>query len=91
VRLALEKVEHEGRCMASSVRRRFHAEVAGSCCAFALAALTALWPDWIERLFGVDPDKGSGSLEWAVVFATFVLAVVLVIAARADWRRLRMS
>jgi hypothetical protein len=33
----------------------------------ALAALTAAVPDWIEAVFGLDPDAGSGATEWIVV------------------------
>jgi hypothetical protein len=29
------------------------------------AVLAAIWPTWIEA-FGVDPDRGDGSLEWAI-------------------------
>lgn len=32
----------------------------------ALVALTIAVPDWIEAVFGVDPDAGSGALEWLI-------------------------
>jgi len=38
--------------------------------------------DWIEQLFGIDPDMGSGSLEMLIAGAV-VLVVVGVVAARA--------
>lgn len=37
--------------------------------------------DWIEQLFGIDPDMGSGSLEMLIAGAV-VLVVVGVILAR---------
>ncbi len=44
--------------------------------------------DFIERIFGVSPDGGTGSLEW-LYFASLVLAVALVIYALYCRRRLR--
>jgi hypothetical protein len=42
--------------------------------AFAvLAGLTAVAPQWIEAATGLDPEGGSGTLEWLVV-ACFGLA-----------------
>lgn len=37
--------------------------------------------DWIERLFGIDPDMGSGSLELLIAGAV-VLVVVGIVAMR---------
>ena len=37
--------------------------------------------DWIEQLFGIDPDMGSGSLELLIAGA-IVLVVVGVVATR---------
>ena len=44
--------------------------------------------DFIERIFGVSPDGGNGSLEW-LYFASLVFAVALVIYALYRRRRLR--
>jgi hypothetical protein len=33
----------------------------------ALALLTAVAPSWIEDVLGIDPDGGSGLVEWLVV------------------------
>jgi hypothetical protein len=52
-----------------------------------LAVLTLVWPDWIEGIFGVDPDGGSGALEWAIVAALMSTALVATMLARADLRR----
>ena len=54
----------------------------------ALFALTLVWRDWIEEVFGVDPDAGSGALEWAIVAGLAMLAIVLALGACHEWRRL---
>ena len=52
-----------------------------------LLLLTVLWKDWIEIAFRVDPDAGSGALEWSIVAITLLLTVAFVMLARAEWRR----
>ncbi|MDJ0336002.1 hypothetical protein QMG83_12275 [Salinibacterium sp. G-O1] len=41
-----------------------------------LAIVTAMYPPWIEAVFGIDPDQGSGALEWALVAAFGVVALI---------------
>jgi hypothetical protein len=52
------------------------------CCAATLA-----WPTWIETVFGIDPDAGSGSLEFTLTAATAAGAVAFAVLARHEWRR----
>ena len=54
----------------------------------ALAVITAVVPDWIEVVFGIGPDGGSGSVEWLIVAALGVLAVLL---GALGYRDRRMS
>jgi hypothetical protein len=61
-------------------------EVALALAAGVAALLTLLWKDWIELVFGVDPDRHSGSLEWLVASALLAAAVGLSLAARREWR-----
>jgi hypothetical protein len=53
-----------------------------------LFVVTLITREWIELLFGVDPDGGDGSLEWAIVAVLAVLTVAFAALARAEWRRL---
>jgi hypothetical protein len=52
-----------------------------------LGLVTVVWQDWIEAVFGVDPDGGDGSVEWAIVVLLFAATVAFTLMARADWRR----
>jgi hypothetical protein len=70
-------------------RIRFWIELVIAGAATLLGMLTLVWPDWIEGVFGVDPDNYSGDLEWLVVVALFVVAAVMAGAARFEWRRLQ--
>ena len=49
--------------------------------AAVLFVVTALWKDWIEILFGVDPDAGSGALEWMIPTLFLVAALLLSVSA----------
>lgn len=55
----------------------------------ALAVLTLIVPDWIEVVFGVEPDAGSGSLEWAIALVFGVLAVLSGLLGRRQLRAAR--
>jgi hypothetical protein len=75
----------------SNVRMRFWVEAGlATLCGF-LAILTLFTRDWIEALTGFDPDNHNGSFEWMIVAALFLVCILLSFAARADWRRLRLS
>jgi hypothetical protein len=52
-----------------------------------LLVVTMAWPDWIELVFRLDPDHGSGWLEWAIVVVAFALTVTFSMGARHQWRR----
>jgi hypothetical protein len=53
----------------------------------ALLVVTIAWPDWIELVFRLDPDHGSGWLEWAIVVVAFALTVTFSMGAHHQWRR----
>jgi len=52
-----------------------------------LFVLTIAWRDWIEAVFGVDPDRSSGATELLVAAALLGLALTAAALARAEWRR----
>jgi hypothetical protein len=69
------------------LRRRFWIEVGVGSASVILLVLTAIRPDWIELLFGVQPDGGSGALEWAFFVVMTTCALTLPLLARLEWRR----
>jgi hypothetical protein len=73
------------------VRTRFWLEAILATLTTGLFILTLLSRNWIEIVFGVDPDESNGSLEWLIVTALLVASIVLVAMARAEWRRPQTS
>lgn len=69
------------------VRRRFWVELALAIVSVLLVLLALVWRDWVETVFGVEPDGGSGSLEWLIAVAFVVAAITFCAGARREWRR----
>jgi len=54
--------------------------------AFTASIAVMFAPEWIETVFGVSPDGGSGQLEW--LFAVLgVLGVLVTSATAGRWYR----
>lgn len=70
----------------TGVRLRFWVEAGCGAATGVLAVVTLFWSDWIEAVFGVDPDHGNGSFEWLVVAVLAVITVFLTVVARVEWR-----
>jgi hypothetical protein len=68
---------------------RFWLELVLAGTSLVLLLLTLMWRDWIELVFGADPDHGDGSLEWLIVAMAAVATVVFGVLARLEWRQLR--
>lgn len=57
----------------------------------ALLVITAVVPDWIEVVFGADPDQGNGSVEALITVGLAVLAIASGAGALLSWRKLRTA
>jgi hypothetical protein len=68
----------------SAVRKRFWIETAAATVGLVLAVLTLVLPSWLEVVFGIDPDHGSGSAEWILVGVATTVAVLASMAARRE-------
>jgi hypothetical protein len=76
--------------MINYVRIRFWLEAVIGGATATLGIVTLVWHDWIEAVFGTDPDQHNGSVEWLVVAALLAAALALGGLARADWKRLAL-
>ena len=74
---------------AARVRRRFAIECALALVSIVLLLATLVSREWIEIVFGVDPDRGSGALEWLLVACFVATTTVFALLARVDRRRLQ--
>jgi DMSO/TMAO reductase YedYZ heme-binding membrane subunit len=70
---------------------RFWTESALASASALLLAVTVIWKDWIEIAFGVDPDRGSGAIEWLIVSALLIATLACSALARYEWRRVANS
>ena len=56
---------------------------------FAIATVvTAIFPEWIE-LFGLEPDGGDGSAEWAIVVVLGIATALTALWSRRDYLRVQ--
>jgi len=65
----------------------FWVELSLSVISAALTVLTFAWPDWIEGIFDVDPDAGTGSSEWGITLAFVAVTLALTALTGRTWRR----
>jgi undecaprenyl pyrophosphate phosphatase UppP len=77
--------------MAQRQRKRFYVETVIAGVAGVMGIVTVFWHDWIEALTGWDPDHHNGSAEWFIIVGLLLIAAVLGIAARVEWRRARLA
>jgi hypothetical protein len=73
--------------MKQQVRQRFWIELTLAAASAALLVVTLIWKDWIEIVFRIDPDAGSGAVEMAFVVATVCLTLAFSVLARGEWQR----
>jgi hypothetical protein len=73
--------------MENRLRRHFWVEAALGMLTAVVLVLTLVQRDWIESLFGIDPDQHSGALEWLIVGGLLAATLTLVSLAAYEWRR----
>jgi hypothetical protein len=56
-----------------------------------LTVATIEWGDWIERIFDIDADHHSGSIEWQWVIALSFSAALFAALARREYHGVRLA
>lgn len=74
-----------------ALRWRFWLETGMAIVTSILFVITLVQRDWIEVVFGVDPDSRMGTLEWLIVAALLVVTITLFTLASYEWRRARVA
>jgi hypothetical protein len=69
------------------MRPRFWLELLVVVASLTLWVATLIWPDWIELIFKVDPDEGSGSLERALTILLPAVGFAVAFVTAREWRR----
>ncbi len=77
--------------MRKKLRWHFWLETSIAIVTSILFVVTLLQRDWIEIVFGVDPDNHSGTLEWLIIGALLVVTITLFTLARYEWHRARAA
>ncbi|MFJ5553316.1 ABC transporter permease [Streptomyces sp. NPDC093225] len=75
--------------MMRDVRVRGWIEAIAAAICGILLIVTLIWRDWIDEVFGVDPDQHSGALEWIIVGLAVCGTLTFSLLARSEWRRAR--
>ena len=73
--------------MKKGLRLWFYPEVILGTVTGVMFIVTLINRAWIEAAFSIDPDQGSGLLEWAIVAGLLLATVAFFALARYEWRR----
>ncbi len=66
---------------------RFWFEATTAVLGLTLFVVTLFTREWFELLTGLDPDGGSGSLEFALALVPLATSAASMLAARRSYRR----
>jgi hypothetical protein len=66
---------------------RFWIELGFASASGLLAIITAIYPNWIESISGLDLDRQDGSLERSIVAGLLAIAAAMFALAAIEWRR----
>jgi hypothetical protein len=70
-------------------KRLLAAEISLAGLSGVLAVVTIFWRDWLELLFGWDPDHHNGSAEILIIAGLAAVSLLLGVVAR--WQTVRWT
>ena len=73
--------------MRRNFRRLFWVESGIAVFTGVLAAITPIFPDWIEFVSGWDPDQHDGSVERMIVVGLAAVTIMMFALVAIEWRR----
>jgi hypothetical protein len=73
--------------MSAGPRVRFRVEVALAALSACFFVAVLVLPDWIEVVFGIDPDGGAGALEVLISVVSLTVSLGLAVLARVEHHR----
>lgn len=73
--------------MSRNLPARFWFETIGAVIGLSLFVLSLFTREWFEMLTGLDPDRGNGSIEFALALGLLAVSAASVLLARLDYRR----
>jgi hypothetical protein len=82
-------IDQGAKSMKKHLRPIFWLEIVLAAFAAILLAATFIRNDWIEIVFGIDPDSGSGSFEKLIVGVLLVATLALITLAGIEVRKAR--
>ena len=74
-----------------NVSRRFWVTAGLAFASGVFSVITPMRPDWIEWVFGFNPDNRNGFVEWAIVLCLVTITAILSFVAGHEWRRISHS
>lgn len=77
--------------MRNALGWRFWLEIGTALATSILFVITLVRRDWIEIVFGINPDSRNGAFEWLLVGALLVVTITLFTLANYEWRRIRVA
>jgi hypothetical protein len=80
-----------GGVKARALGWRFYLETVLGSVGLLLFVLTLVWKDWIEIVFRIDPDEGTGAAEFLVAFVLLAVAAGCWWLARTEWRAVQRN
>jgi hypothetical protein len=77
--------------MPKAGKRRITVEAGLGLVSLCVSVLTLINAEWIEALTSLDPDAGSGALEWAIAIGFGLAGLALAARTVLNVRRLRTA